>query len=583
VAILWQAFSWRGAGMAETGEASGGGRRRVDTAALIRRFRLASGLLMLGYVSTHLVNHALGMWSLDLLGAGRTVFLALWRNPTMTLLLYGAVLLHLSLAFWAVYRRDRLRAMSRAELLQLVLGLLIPVLLVSHVIGTRWVHEAYGVDDSYVYELLVLWQFAPNLGVWQAVALLVAWTHGCIGLHLWLRFRPGYRRWVPLLYATAVLLPTLALAGYIGGGMEVRRLAADPAWLAGALARINLPGRESSAHIVDLILYWRVGFLAALALVLVLRHVRLTVEHRRRGIAVTYPSGQVVPISPGTSILDASRGAGIPHASVCGGRGRCGSGRSSSGLDALPMASEAEAKVLERVGAAPNVRLACQTRPVDDVEVTPLLPPQATMRDAMARPSYTQGKEREIVVLFADIRGFTNLSEQRLPYDVVFILNRYFTEMGRAIELHGGRIDKFIGDGIMALFGVEQDYPQACRAALAAAKAMGENLVQLNESLSHDLNRPLRIGIGIHGGPVIIGELGYRETRGLTAIGDTVNTASRLETMTKDHMAQLIVSESVATAAGVDLSGFAAAELEIRGRRQPMTVHVIDSAAALPL
>jgi adenylate cyclase len=239
--------------------------------------------------------------------------------------------------------------------------------------------------------------------------------------------------------------------------------------------------------------------------------------------------------------------------------------------------------VLERVGAAPNVRLACQTRPVGDVEVTPLLPPQATMRDAMARPSYTQGKEREIVVLFADIRGFTNLSEQRLPYDVVFILNRYFTEMGRAIELHGGRIDKFIGDGIMALFGVEQDYPQACRAALAAAKAMGENLVQLNESLSHDLNRPLRIGIGIHGGPVIIGELGYRETRGLTAIGDTVNTASRLETMTKDHMAQLIVSESVATAAGVDLSGFAAAELEIRGRRQPMTVHVIDSAAALPL
>lgn len=290
-------------------------------------------------------------------------------------------------------------------------------------------------------------------------------------------------------------------------------------------------------------------------------------------------------MAPGSSILDASRQSGIPHASVCGGRGRCSTCRVrvGGGFEDLPPPSEAELKVLERVGAAPNVRLACQTRPTERVEVTPLLAPQqVSVQDAGARAAYTQGQERDIVVLFADIRGFTQISEQRLPYDVVFILNRYFAEMGAAIETSGGRIDKFIGDGIMALFGVDDSLSDGARHAVAAAKAMADNLEKLNDSLKDDLDQPLRIGIGIHGGPAIVGELGYRKTRGLTAVGDTVNTASRLETLTKDFVVQLVVSTEVAEAAGVDLSDFPIEEVAIRGREETLPVHLVKDASRLP-
>ncbi len=124
------------------------------------------------------------------------------------------------------------------------------------------------------------------------------------------------------------------------------------------------------------------------------------------------------------------------------------------------------------------MRLACQLRPSGDLQVTPLLPPNAVARDGFRRPDYLQGMEKEIAILFADIRAFTQLSEQKLPYDVVFLLNRYFAEMGRAVEGAGGRIDKFIGDGVMALFGLDSGVEAGCREALAAARAMAERLVE---------------------------------------------------------------------------------------------------------
>src|SRR5690606_12379662 len=110
------------------------------------------------------------------------------------------------------------------------------------------------------------------------------------------------------------------------------------------------------------------------------------------------------------------------------------------------------------------------------------------------------------------------------PYDVVFVINQYFGAMGRAIESSGGRLDKFIGDGVMALFGVERGLEAGCRDAVAAARAMAEALRQLNQHLRHDLREPLRMGIGIHAGPAIVGEMGYRAATSLTAIGDAVNT-----------------------------------------------------------
>ena len=238
--------------------------------------------------------------------------------------------------------------------------------------------------------------------------------------------------------------------------------------------------------------------------------------------------------------------------------------------------------MLDRVGAPPSVRLACQTRPTKPVEIVLLLPANATPRDAAARPGYLQGHEQEIAILFADLRAFTQLTQKKLPYDTVFLLNRYFRAMGMAVDACGGHLDKFIGDGVMALFGIGETPAQGSRRALAAARQMSLNLVELNRSLAPELSEPLRIGIGIHAGPAIVGEMGYARATTLTAIGDAVNTASRLETLTKDYGAELVLSQAAADHAGLAIDAYERHEVMLRGRDQPLTVIVVKRGADLP-
>lgn len=562
-----------------------GASRTVNLNTVIGQVRLVTGLVLFAYVLTHLLNHAAGIWSLEALARGSGPFLALWRNPVGTTLLYGGLAAHVLIALRAIWLRDSLRAMSPAEIGQLVLGLAIPLLLLDHAIATRYASATFGVNDDYTYALLNMWVFSTVQTVKQPVALVVTWVHGCIGLYLWLRFRPWFEPAAPWLLAAAVAVPVAALAGYVAAGMEIRQLAQDPAWLRAAIAGMRLPSNAEIADTVRLMDWARIGFAGAVATAFAARAVRLAVEHRNRDATLRYGSGRSVRAMAGMTVLAVSQHYGIPHASVCGGRGRCSTCRVrvGAGLDTLEMPSEAEAKVLKRIAAPPNVRLACQTVVVDGLEVMPLLPPH-TAGTAQARggPDYLQGRELDIAVMFADLRGFTQLSEHRLPYDVVFILNRYFAEMGAAIEGAGGRIDKFIGDGIMALFGIDSGPAEGSRQALAAARAMGERLADLNASLEGDLKEPLRIGVGIHLGSAIVGEMGYGRVRGVTAVGDTVNTASRLETLTKQHGAQLIVSQALVEAAGVDLDPAPTLEIDIRGRRQQLAIRVVKDAAALP-
>ena len=554
-----------------------------DSAALLRRIRIVSGFVLFAYVASHLANHALGLFSLNAMEDGRAVFLAVWRTWPGTIALYGSAMAHMGTALYALYRRRDLR-MTPWEWAQYGFGLVIPLLLFEHVVGTRGLHELYGVGDSYTYVLLVTWVWLPIKGVQQLAVMALAWLHGCIGLHFWLRLRPGYDRWAAIGFGAALLLPVLAALGFVFGGRMVETLAADPTWMAAAQAAINAPPDAEIARVATLVDRMSLGYAILVAAVFLARFARRWWQRRRIAARIDYPEGRVVEIEPGTTVLEASRAAGIPHASVCGGRGRCSTCRIrvGQGLDAQPAASEAEQKVLDRVSAPPNVRLACQLRPAADLSVIPLLSPQAGPRQAAARARHHQGAEREIAILFADLRAFTQLSEKKLPYDVVFLLNRYFATMGQAVEGAGGRVDKFIGDGIMALFGIEDPPERACRQALAAARAMGRKLVELNRDLEHDLDTPLRIGIGIHVGPAIVGEMGYAAATSLTAVGDSVNTASRLETMTKAFGAELVVSDAVADHANIDLGGFAAEDVDIRGREQPLRVRVVPEAASLP-
>ena len=550
---------------------------------MVRRLRLISGLVLFGYVLTHLLNLTLGLISFEALEAGRGVFLTVWRSGPMTVLLYGALLVHLALALTAIFARERLR-MPPVEALRYLMGLVIVPLAALHIVGTRFAHEVYGLQDSYLYIVTVQVAFDITTAIQQVVLVLVVWLHGCIGLHLWLRLKGWYARAAPSLLVLAVLVPTLSLSGYLVASLEALRLAADPDWLSAMLRRSGSLETEQIHEVLavtDGLIY---GYLALLAVTVLLRLV-WRFWKRRRGMArLIYPGGRKVSVAKGTTVLDASRAAGIPHASVCGGRGRCSTCRVRVGRGGARLSPPAadERKVLARVGAAPNVRLACQTSVFADCEVAPLLPPAAGPKQARPRPGYLQGDEREIAILFADLRGFTTLSEDRLPYDVVFILNRYFTAMGTAVEDAGGRVDKFIGDGVMALFGIEKGVADGSRNALEAARRMAENLQELNRSLANDLPAPLRIGIGLHAGPVIVGEMGFGPATSVTAIGDAVNTASRLEALTKEFGAQLIVSSPLARHAGLDLSGFPSHQIDVRGRSAPLDVHVLEDAEALP-
>ena len=540
---------------------------------------------MFVYVTTHLVNHSLGLISVRAMDLALERIYEYWASPLGGAILYGAFAIHYSLALWALWLRRSLK-MPFAEATQLVLGFSIPFMLTDHVLQTRVADKFFDANYGYYSTLLYAYFVAnPPRGVVQLVVLLVAWIHAMIGLRFWLRLKPWYERWQPILYAFALLLPTFAILGVFEGGRQIMILAEDPAWVARLVEEHPRPAGADAAFLERMVVGLRFGFLAALLAVLAARIARSRWERRRGVIRMTYPSGRVVEILHGVSALEASRMAGIPHASVCGGRGRCSTCRIKveGPVEALPPPAVDEVKVLHRVGAAPDVRLACQLRPQGDLRVTPLLPATAQASDGFRRPGYLHGAEREIAILFADLRAFTQLSEHKLPYDLVFLLNRYFAEMGHAVEAAGGRIDKFIGDGVMALFGLDSGVEAGCREALAAAKGMAERMQDLNLALVHDISEPLRIGIGIHTGAAIVGEMGYGTAVSVTAVGDSVNTASRIESLTKTYACELVISEAVMLRAGIDLGAAPRHEIEIRGRVERLVVLTFATARDLPV
>ncbi|MEO0372350.1 MAG: adenylate/guanylate cyclase domain-containing protein, partial [Pseudomonadota bacterium] len=289
------------------------------------------------------------------------------------------------------------------------------------------------------------------------------------------------------------------------------------------------------------------------------------------------------------SVLEVSRINRIPHASVCGGRARCSTCRIRvvEGHEALPPPSEHETRVLQRVAAPENVRLACQLRPADDLTISTLMPGNVDAARGVAIDRYHWGVEQEATILFCDLRGFTKMSEGKLSYDVVFLLNQFLGRMAEAIQDSGGFVDKFMGDGIMAIFGMDTSVEKSATQAIQAARAMGGVLDALNQTLHDELPSPLQIGIGLNTGPVVLGRIGAGHRTGaaarITALGETVNTASRLEGLTKSLEVQIIVSKATMAASGLTSSDtMTPHDLEVRGMTQPVAVYTVKRATDLP-
>jgi adenylate cyclase len=538
----------------------------------IRELRLVSGLVLGCFLTTHFLNHALGLVSLSAMESGRGWFNLLWRSMPGTILLYGAILIHFALALLALYRRRTLRMPAR-EAFQLGFGLLLPFLLIPHVTGTRIVLAVWGIDFDYARVMQNI-SASPDGMTRQTAALLIAWVHFGLGIHFWLRARLWYPRVALLLYSAALLVPVFALLGLAEAGKDL----GDAVVASGP--PVPVPDPATLGQIRNGLYLTFAGLIAA---TLAARALRASHVFATR-IDVTYPNGQMVSVPRGHSVLEASRIGGIPHMSVCGGRGRCSTCRLRvlQGLEKQPPPSAQERATLKRIKATPNVRLACQLRPADHLSVAPLLVLDERKSSAQFGRSLAQGgRECEIAVLFCDLRGFTSLAEHRLPYDTVFILNRFFDVVGHAVEESGGHVDKFIGDGALALFGLDGNEGLAARQALAAARLIGKGVAGLNASLGSELERPLRIAMGLHAGHAIVGEMGYGKATTLTAIGDSLNTASRLEGFAKESDAEVVVSDDLMRRAGFAVPGAERQTVMVRGRSTPIVTWIIRDAASI--
>ncbi|KAG6559751.1 Adenylate cyclase 1 [Candidatus Rhabdochlamydia oedothoracis] len=190
-----------------------------------------------------------------------------------------------------------------------------------------------------------------------------------------------------------------------------------------------------------------------------------------------------------------------------------------------------------------------------------------------SKPTNLEGERRKITVLFSDIRQFTHLSESLPPEQVVALLNEYFKVMLDIIFEHKGTLDKFIGDGLMVEFGAPLDDEIQEKNAVTAAIAMQKALEKLNTTWKQPA---IQIGIGIHTGFAIVGNVGSEKRMEYTAIGDTVNIASRLEQMTKFTKRSILISEDTYQAIKEEFPAESLGPITLPGRQEPIRVYAIE-------
>ncbi len=545
-----------------------------------QRIRLGTGLVLFTFAATHFLNHALGLVSLDAMVAFDHWRTAVTRSTVGGLVLALALVVHAFAALAKIAQRRTFR-LPLWEWLQLALGLSIPLLLLPHVVNTRISSLVFGIDTSYPYELTKIW--ADTMGA-QTLLLLIVWAHGCLGMHYWLRLARGYRALAPYLLVAATLLPATALLGIVAQGRHMAALTADPAFFAALKAATHWPDAATAATIAG----WRTdaqwGFYAIALAAVLYGLVRTWQQRQAMRIPVQYVSGPLVKASEGPTLLEVSRMHGIPHMSACGGRGRCSTCRVMIVGDenGLMPPEEAELQTLRAVAAPTNVRLACQAHVRAATTVMPLV----RLGKGLDIPVFVQSgdsgsEERELAVLFVDIRGFTAMTEKKLPYDVVYLLNNFLHTIGQAVYGGGGWINDRAGDGVLAVFGHASGMAGACRSALLACAEVDRLIAQLNLRLESELSEPLRVAMGLHCGPHVHGRIGIGESATMSVVGPAVNVASRLEFVAKEADVQLAVSAHAAVLAGLDIEGLTLRSMPIRGAQEPMDVILVASAREL--
>ena len=259
---------------------------------------------------------------------------------------------------------------------------------------------------------------------------------------------------------------------------------------------------------------------------------------------------KIIYAAPDRTILEAMLKAKINHTHVCGGNARCSTCRVyiMDGLSNCQPRNEKEKQLADKLGFPQNIRLACQTKISGNISirrpVVDELDIEIILKQFDGPPGTKLGQEKDLAILFTDIENYTEFAEALPAYDVVHVLNRYYQTMNEIIVQHKGVISDVAGDGILALFGAIGDSKSPVLDAINAVRAMNAALTQFNGYLNQMYDWSFGIRAGINFGKVIVGNFDTGMMSKISAIGDAVNLASRIETANKDFGTQLLISQS---------------------------------------
>lgn len=292
------------------------------------------------------------------------------------------------------------------------------------------------------------------------------------------------------------------------------------------------------------------------------------------------PDEVTVETRPGETVLDAARRLGIPMVSACGGEAACTTCRVLvvEGADRVAARPPEEAAVLAPLGADSGIRLGCRAVPEGPVTVRRLVIDEddIALTDRRQVTLGPAGREQEVGVLFADLRGFTSFAEALLPYDVIHVLNRFYALADRVIERHGGAIATYMGDGFMALFGIVPGDGPALRAVRAGLDLI-EAVAGWRGYLEMLHGKGLQVSVGVHTGRAVVGALGTGPSRIVTAVGDVVNTAARIEQANRNFGTHLLVSDEVARVLGDRLVAAPMPAIPLPGKSGVYRLHAVEA------
>lgn len=292
-----------------------------------------------------------------------------------------------------------------------------------------------------------------------------------------------------------------------------------------------------------------------------------------------------VDVKDNESILDASLKAGIPHYHVCGGNARCSTCRILviDGPENLSAPNKREAALKERLGLSDNIRLACQTYVLrESVTINRIVKDSSDVEiyldDSIKHKKRQIGEEKELALLFMDIRDFTPFMEKNLPFDVIHVISKYFYAVKLTLKEHGGRIIETAGDGLYAVFGLDNTEGHYIKSSVDACFAIQKTTERFNQSyLLPFFTHEFEVGIGLHAGKVIYGSFDVDQPEQLAVMGFAVNVAARLQNATKEYNNSFIASETIVKQLEGDYCEHCKVDVNLKGVSQPVPIYLMGT------